>query len=122
MGIGIGRDVVHPSGGADHDNTRLGLRQLRHIAAGRSRCLLGIKPAVVAIILGALWRLGRKGSRIGNWLIGAGVTLAALLGTGVVGVTVGGVVGMAWLLLQTKYGKTLPIFFAAECDRRASHS
>ncbi|MCO5189289.1 MAG: chromate efflux transporter [Anaerolineae bacterium] len=74
--------------------------------------LLGIKPAVVAIILGALWRLGRKG--IKNWqlaLIGAGVTLAALLGVPVLwALLVGGVVGMAWLLLQTKYGKTLPIF------------
>ncbi len=45
--------------------------------------LQGIKPAVVAIILGALWRLGRKG--IKNWqlvVIGAGhlVGRACLVG------------------------------------------
>lgn len=73
--------------------------------------LLGIKPAVVAIILGALWRLGRKG--IKNWqlaLIGSGVALAALLGAPVLwALLIGGVIGMVWLLLQTKHGKTLPI-------------
>jgi chromate transporter len=74
--------------------------------------LLGIKPAVIAIILGALWRLGHKG--IKNWqlaLIGGGVALAALLGAPVLwALLVGGVIGMGWLLLQTRRGKTLPIF------------
>jgi chromate transporter len=74
--------------------------------------LQGIKPAVVAIILGALWRLGRKG--IKNWqlaLIGGGVALATFLGAPVLwALLLGGVIGMGWLLLQTRRGKTLPIF------------
>ena len=43
--------------------------------------LYGVKPVVLAIILTALWRLGKKALR--NWalgLLGLGVTLAVLLG------------------------------------------
>lgn len=73
--------------------------------------LQGIKPAVVAIILGALWRLGRKG--IKNWqlvVIGAGVAVATLLDVPVLwALFAGGAVGMIWLLLQSRHAKTLPL-------------
>lgn len=61
--------------------------------------LVGIKPAVIAIILGALWKLGTKaakGWRLG--LIGASAAVASLLGAGeIVTLAVIGVLGTIWL-------------------------
>lgn len=61
--------------------------------------LYGIKPAVLAVILGALWKLGRKA--VTGWrlaLLAATVTAAVLGGVGEVwALLVGGVVGMVWL-------------------------
>lgn len=74
--------------------------------------LLGIKPAVIAIILGALWRLGRKA--IKTWqlgLIGGTVAVAAFLGVPVLwALLVGGAIGMGWLLLIRRRRATLPLF------------
>lgn len=61
--------------------------------------LYGIKPAVIAVILGAVWKLGRsavKGWRLG--VIGVGVAGAVLGGIGeVTALLAGGVLGMLWL-------------------------
>jgi len=61
--------------------------------------LVGIKPAVIAIILGALWTLGKKaakGWRLG--LIGASAAVASLLGTGeIITLAIIGVLGTIWL-------------------------
>jgi chromate transporter len=61
--------------------------------------LVGIKPAVIAIVLGALWKLGNKavqGWRLG--LIGASATAASLAGAGeIVTLAVIGVLGTIWL-------------------------
>ncbi|MDR9405039.1 MAG: chromate efflux transporter [Halothece sp. Uz-M2-17] len=67
----------------------------------------GIKPAVLAVILGALWKLGNKalkqGYRYQLSLIGFGVAILLLLGINeVIALLIGGFVGM--LLLQ----KVLP--------------
>lgn len=64
--------------------------------------LFGIKPVVIAVILGAVWRLGKtavKGVRYA--VIGAAVMLAVLQGVNeVVALLAGGVIGMAWLRLR----------------------
>jgi chromate transporter len=61
--------------------------------------LTGIKPTVIAIILGALWKLGPKavkGWRLG--LIGASAAAASLLGAGeIVTLAVVGLLGTIWL-------------------------
>jgi chromate transporter len=61
--------------------------------------LLGIKPAVMAVILGALWRLGKAALK--RWTlapIGAAVAAALVLGVGeVIALVGGGVLGMLWL-------------------------
>lgn len=61
--------------------------------------LVGIKPAVIAIILAALWKLGAKaakGCRLG--LIGASAAVASLLGAGeIVTLAVMGLLGTIWL-------------------------
>ncbi len=61
--------------------------------------LFGIKPAVLAVILGALWRLGRaaiKGWRLA--VLAAAVAVSVLLGAGeVTALLAGGVLGMVWL-------------------------
>ncbi|MDE0183355.1 MAG: chromate efflux transporter [Caldilineaceae bacterium] len=68
--------------------------------------LMGIKPAVLAVILGALWRLGRTASkpqaamqtRIVLGIIGIAVAAAVYLGAPVVwSLVAGGVLGMAAL-------------------------
>ncbi len=61
----------------------------------------GIKPAVLAIILGAVWRLGRTAVKNARVLaVGLAVLIAALAGVNeVVALLVGGVVGMFWLRL-----------------------
>ncbi|AFZ50245.1 chromate efflux transporter [Dactylococcopsis salina] len=64
----------------------------------------GIKPAVLAVILGALWKLGKKAIKGYQFvLIGFGVAVLLLLGINeVIALLIGGFVGM--LLLQ----KVLP--------------
>ena len=61
--------------------------------------LIGIKPAVIAVILGAVWRLGRqavKGWRLA--VLGTAVLAAALFGADeVAALLAGGAVGMLWL-------------------------
>ncbi len=61
--------------------------------------LVGIKPAVIAIVLGALWKLGKKaakGWRLG--LIGASAAVASLLGAGEIAtLAVIGLLGTVWL-------------------------
>lgn len=61
--------------------------------------LFGIKPAVIAVILTAVWRLGRKAVK--GWrlaTLGVAVTFAALLGMNeVLALLGGGIVGMLWL-------------------------
>ena len=61
----------------------------------------GIKPAVLAVILGALWKLGKKAIKGYQLvLIGCGVAVLLLLGINeVVALLIGGFVGM--LLLKT---------------------
>ena len=68
--------------------------------------LMGIKPAVLAVILGALWRLGRTASkpketmqtRIVLGIIGIAVAVAVYIGAPVVwSLVAGGVLGMAAL-------------------------
>ncbi len=63
--------------------------------------LYGIKPAVLAVILGALWRLGKKAVKSYQLLlIGLGVVPLLLLGLNeVVSLLIGGVVGGVWLQL-----------------------
>jgi chromate transporter len=60
--------------------------------------LFGIKPAVIAVILGALWKLG--GKAIKGWrfaALGLAVAAAVLLGIGEVeALFAGGIVGMLW--------------------------
>ncbi len=61
--------------------------------------LYGIKPAVIAVIAGALWRLGTRA--VTGWrlaVVGAAVVVAVLGGVGeVTALIAGGVVGMLWL-------------------------
>lgn len=80
--------------------------------------LYGIKPAVIAVILGAVWKLGRsavKGWRLG--LVGIAVTSTVLGGTSeIVALLVGGVMGMIWLRYtreadHTTAGRYLTILF-----------
>jgi len=66
-----------------------------------SPLLYGIKPVVLAVILGAVWRLGRSAVR--SWrllVIGLAVIAAVLLGVNeIVALLMGGVLGMFWLRL-----------------------
>ena len=80
--------------------------------------LVGIKPAVLAIILGALWKLGKKA--IKGWRLGVlavAVTAAVLGGIGEVpALFVAGVVGALWLKLARtpdsgSAARLLPILF-----------
>lgn len=72
--------------------------------------LLGIKPAVIGIILGAVWRLGQKALK--SWqvgLVGVVVFAAALLGMNeIIALLVGGVLGMFWLRWSAGLGKPKP--------------
>ena len=64
----------------------------------------GIKPAVLSVILGAVWKLGRTavaGWRLGA--LGAGVLIAVLAGVGEIpALFAGGVIGMVWLRLSAR--------------------
>jgi chromate transporter len=66
--------------------------------------LFGIKPAVLAVIAGAVWRLGQKavkGWRLG--IIGVAVAVVAWLGLNVVlSLLLGGILGMLWLRLSER--------------------
>lgn len=61
--------------------------------------LLGIKPAVIAVILGALWRLGRSALKTRALVpVGLGVAGALWLGVNEITALLGGAfVGMCWL-------------------------
>ncbi len=63
----------------------------------------GIKPAVLAVILGALWKLGKKAIKSYQiFLIGLAVAILLLLGIDeVVALLIGGIVGMLLLRLQS---------------------
>lgn len=70
--------------------------------------LYGIKPVVIAIILGALWRLGKKAIK-NRQLFLISLTVIALLFSGlneVVSLLLGGILGMVWL--QTPKQEQLP--------------
>ena len=80
--------------------------------------LVGIKPAVLAIILGALWKLGQKAVK--GWRLGVlalAVTAAVLAGLGEVpALFVAGVLGALWLKLAREpdsgsAARLLPILF-----------
>jgi chromate transporter len=69
----------------------------------------GIRPAVLAIILSAVFRLGQKAVKSRELaLIGGVVIVVALLGISeIVAILAGGVTGMVWLRLRL--GSALPI-------------
>ena len=71
--------------------------------------LVGIKPAVIAIILGALWRLGKVALKSVSMVpIGLGVLTALLLGVPPLVALLGGsAAGMAWLRLRPTVLPTL---------------
>lgn len=66
--------------------------------------LYGIKPAVLAVILGALWRLGRKALK--GWrltFLGFAVMLVALTEfSAVIALLGGGLLGMFWLRMSER--------------------
>jgi chromate transporter len=68
--------------------------------------LRGIKPAVIAVILGALWKLGKRA--VSGWrlaVVGAAVTAAVLAGADeVLALLAAGALGMAWLRLVARRG------------------
>jgi chromate transporter len=76
----------------------------------------GIKPAVLAVIFFAVWRLGRtavKGWRL--LVIGLFVTLASLLKMNeVAALLLGGVIGMFWLRRPPRRGNPLLLGITAE--------
>lgn len=72
--------------------------------------LYGIKPAVIAVILSAVWRLGKTAAK-GPFLIGIGflVMLLVLLGVNeIIALLGGGIVGILWQLgSRLRRGKML---------------
>jgi chromate transporter len=66
--------------------------------------LYGIKPAVIAIIISAIYKLGRKALK--SWELGAiglAVIAAAILGVNIiVTILAGGIVGMVWLSIKKR--------------------
>ena len=70
--------------------------------------LVGIKPAVIAVILGALWRLGKAAIKSTSLVpIGLGILAALLLGvTPIVALLGGGALGLVWLRLYAKRSPT----------------
>jgi chromate transporter len=67
--------------------------------------LIGIKPAILVIILGAVWKLGQKALK--GWrlaVIGIGVLAAVFLGVNeVIALLGGGLIGMLWLRLSERW-------------------
>lgn len=74
--------------------------------------LVGIKPAVLAVIVGAVWRLGRKAVK--GWrlaVLGGMVAAAVMLGVNeLVALLGGGVAGMLWLRLGSGGSLRLGLF------------
>ncbi|MBE2221877.1 MAG: chromate efflux transporter [Anaerolineae bacterium] len=76
--------------------------------------LAGIQPVIIAVILGAVWRLGKKAAK--NWqlvVIGIAVTLAVILGGNeLLALFAGGILGMGWLVWQKRREQdaSLPLF------------
>ncbi len=70
--------------------------------------LVGIKPAVIAIILGALWRLGKAAVKSASLVpIGIGVLATLLFGvTPIVALLGGGALGLVWLRLHVRRSPT----------------
>jgi chromate transporter len=66
--------------------------------------IYGIKPAVLAVILGAVWRLGKKAVKNSKLLmIGLGVAVLVFYGQNeVIALLLGGSLGMIWLRLSDK--------------------
>ena len=66
--------------------------------------IYGIKPAVLAVILGAVWRLGKKAVKSSKLLmIGLGVAVLVFYGQNeVIALLLGGSLGMIWLRLSDK--------------------
>ncbi len=75
--------------------------------------LSGIKPAIIAVILAAVWRLGK--SAVKNWrlaLLGTAVLAAILLGVGELPVLfLGALGGAVWLRISSR-PLTMPTLFA----------
>ncbi|MEX2399606.1 MAG: chromate efflux transporter [Rhodothermales bacterium] len=80
--------------------------------------LYGIKPAVIAVILGAVWKLGR--SAVKGWrfaIMGLAVAGVVLAGVGEVpALLAGGAIGMLWLRFvgydsSRTAGRFIPILF-----------
>lgn len=75
--------------------------------------LLGIKPAVLAVIAVAMWRMGRTAAK--SWhlvAVGLAVTMASLVGMNeILALFAGGLLGMAWLSVvrrrQSQSGRPL---------------
>jgi chromate transporter len=76
--------------------------------------LAGIQPVVIAVILGAVWRLGKKAAK--SWqliVIGTAVALAVILGSNeLLALFIGGILGMVWLVWQKRREQKndLPLF------------
>ncbi len=76
--------------------------------------LSGIKPAVIGVILGAIWRLGRKAVKGWQFLVlGLTVMAAVLLGMNeLIALMLGGVIGTFWFRWEALRKQTpLLIFF-----------
>lgn len=73
--------------------------------------LVGIKPAVLAIIAGALWKLGKKAVR--RWqhaAVGLGAVIALALGVSeIAAMLLGGIAGMVWLRMDAARRGAAPI-------------
>ncbi len=68
--------------------------------------LYGIKPAVLAIIFNALWRLGKKAVKTRKLLIialGVAALVLLLKLNETIALLIGGFLGMLWLLIPDKY-------------------
>lgn len=66
--------------------------------------IYGIKPAILAVILGAVWRLGKKAVKNRKLLlIGIGVATLLFFGLNeIIALLLGGFLGMIWLRLSDK--------------------
>lgn len=66
--------------------------------------IYGIKPAVIAVILGAIWRLGKKAVKTQKLLlVGLGVSVVLLIGINeIFSLLLGGILGMIWLRLSNQ--------------------
>lgn len=88
--------------------------------------LYGIKPAVIAVILGAVWRLGKTAVRDArSAVLGAAVAAALLLGVGEIPALLGGgLLGMLWFRAAgqkdtSMAARYLPILFQQARDTSA---